>query len=652
MLWNDGLDESVRRIAEAHHSPLRLWASPGTGKTLALIQGVARLLKEGHDAHRILAITFTRTAAHDLVVKLQDLNVPGCDNVHASTLHSFCLSTLRRQQVLELTGRVPRPLLRPSAKKKFEVGFVLQDFPDRFKGARARDKRLRAFESGWARLQSDEPGWAQDPIDKDFEQELLGWLQFHKAMLIGELVPVTLSYLRNNPACHERSAFVHVLVDEYQDLNKAEQVLIDLLADDRNLVVAGDDDQSIYSFKFAHPEGIIEFPENHPGTYTAPLAESLRCPTKVIEMANCLISKNDRPDSTRRIQPAPEAQLGEVDIVQWTSLEEEAKGLAEVIQLFVRDGGVASGSVLVLAPRRVIGYEIRDVLQSLQVDAHSFFPEEALDSEKAQERFTLLTLLANPRDRVALRCWLGFGDPSLRKDAYASIRQYCEQNGTEPWDVLEGLESGSLSIAGANELVGRFSELKSGLARLQGMEINLLIDELFPDGESEVETIRNLALEAMNSCSDAPELREELRVSITQPELPSEGDFVRIMSLHKGKGLTADLVVVAGCINGFIPYADEGLTLSEQQRQLEEQRRLFYMAITRTTYYLILSSFVEMDARVAHRMQAKIGRHIGRDKVGTIASQFLAELGKSAPQPIRGEELLNKLRQENFLNIA
>ncbi|GAG35827.1 unnamed protein product, partial [marine sediment metagenome] len=173
---------------------------------------------------------------------------------------------------------------------------------------RVRDKRLRAFESAWAILQSDEPGWTQDPVDSDFQDELLSWLQFHKAMLIGELVPEALLYLRNNPACEERSAFDHVIVDEYQDLNKAEQVLVDLLAKDRNLVVAGDDDQSVYSFKFAHPEGIIEFPQNHPGTYTEPLAESVRCPTKVIEVANCLISHNSRPDPARCMKPAPGAK--------------------------------------------------------------------------------------------------------------------------------------------------------------------------------------------------------------------------------------------------------------------------------------------------------------------------------------------------------
>jgi superfamily I DNA/RNA helicase len=258
-------------------------------------------------------------------------------------------------------------------------------------------------------------------------------------------------------------------------------------------------------------------------------------------------------------------------------------------------------------------------------------------------------LLVNPKDRVALRCWLGFGDLSLRKEAYTCLREYCEQNGSEPWDVLEDLESGSLSISGIDELVGRFRELKAELARLQGMKISPLIEELFPNGEREVEAIRSLALEAMNSCSDVFGLCEDLRVCITQPELPSEGDYVHVMSLYKGKGLTADLVVVAGCIEGFVPALLDGKApLAEQQRQLEEQRRLFYMAVTRTTHYLLLSSFTEMDAAEAHRMQAKIGPHIGRDKVRTTASRFFAELGDSAPQSIKGEKLLKRLTAGGF----
>jgi len=592
----------------------------------------------------MLVVTFTRTAAYDLVTKLQSLKVSGCDTVNASTLHGFCFSTLAKERVFQITGRVPRPLLCPSAKNKFEVDFLLHDLPDRFKGLRIKAYRLRAFEAAWARLQSDEPGFAQSPAEVDFQNELLAWLKFHRAMLIGELIPETLSYLRDNPACEERNTFDHVIVDEYQDLNKAEQVLIDLLAEDRNLVVAGDDDQSIYSFKFAHPEGIIEFPEKHPGTHTEPLAESLRCPIQVIEIANSLISHNRRPDSTRCIRPAPTARAGEIHIVQWMSLEEEASGLAQVIRLFISNHNVAPGTILVLAPRRVIAYEIRRHLQNLNINAHSFFPEEALDSDRAKERYTLLTLLANPKDRVALRCWLGFGDPELRKEAYKYLREYCEKSGTEPWHTLENLENGAITIPGTEELVERLRELKAELYKLQGLELGVLVNELFPEGDPQLYTIHGLALEAITSCKNALELREELCERTTQPELPTEGEFVRIMSLHKGKGLTADLVIIPGCVEGFIPTWDENSPLEEEKRQIEEQRRLFYMAITRTTHRAIISSFRRIPSATAHTMRAKFQQYRGRENVQTKASRFMADLGTSAPQPIRGEQFIKRLK--------
>lgn len=645
MSWSDGLDVPMLRIAKAERSPLLVLGGPGTRKTFALMRRVARLLECGQSPSRILVVTFTRTAARDLVTHLQELDVPGCDTVRACTLHSFCFGTLATQGVFLLTSRVPRPLLCPSFKSKFEVDFLLQDLADRFGGMRERLRRLRAFEAAWARLQSDEPGWVQEPVDRDFQQQLLAWLRFHEAMLVGELVPVTLSYLRSNPQCEERNAFDHVVVDEYQDLNKAEQVLVDLLAQGQTLSVAGDADQSIYSFKFAHPEGVTQFVGSHPGTHEETLSVSGRCPRKVVEMANCLISENRRPEPVRPLVPSAAAQAGDIHIVQWRSLEEEAEGLARLIHHIVTESGIAPGRVLVLAPRRVIGYAIRNALQDLHRDAHSFFHEEALEPGKAQERFTLLTLLGNGRDPVALRCWLGFGSPSLRRNAYARLRQHCEQGGSSPWDVLEDLESGRLDIPRTGELMNKFRELKVELSRLRENDLSALIGHLFPEGDPELEAIRGLALEVSGSCSDVRELREELRVRVTQPELPSEGDYVRIMSLHKAKGLTADFVVIAGCIEGFIPTRDDRLSKAEQERQLEEQRRLFYVAITRPTRCLVLSSFTDISAADAYKMGARI-RHRGRNRGKTIASGFLGELGPSAPRPMRGQQLLIMLGAE------
>ena len=120
--------------------------------------------------------------------------------------------------------------------------------------------------------------------------------------MVGEVVPESLRYLRENPASEERAAFDHVLVDEYQDLNRAEQVLLDLLAEGGTLTVIGDENQSIYSFKFAHPDGISNFHETHPGTHDETLDECRRCPELVIKLAN-------QPDGLekqhKRCQAAP-----------------------------------------------------------------------------------------------------------------------------------------------------------------------------------------------------------------------------------------------------------------------------------------------------------------------------------------------------------
>jgi len=184
---------------------------------------------------------------------------------------------------------------------------------------------------------------------------------------------------------------------------------------------------------------------------------------------------------------------------------------------------------------------------------------------------------------------------------------------------------------------------------LQFIDLNLLVDKLFPENDADLQLIRESALDVVDYCADPSRLREELRIKITQPTLPSEGDCVRIMSLHKAKGLTADLVVVAGCIEGFIPYIADRLPFAEQERLLEEQRCLFYVAVTRTTQYLILSSFTHMDAAEAHRMRARI-RRPRRTVVQTIPSRFLQELGPTTPKAVSGQELLTELTASWCLN--
>jgi DNA helicase-2/ATP-dependent DNA helicase PcrA len=313
MAWDDGLVGAARNIAATENSPLRVMAGPGTGKSFAMKRRVARLLENGQTPERILAVTFTRNAAFSLVNDLRALEIPGCEEIWAGTLHGYCFGLLSQKAVFDYLGRVARPIVtfQKSGVLQFEGRAMLEDLTvdKEFGPKRDCTKRIRAFEAAWARLQSDEPGWPQDNVDREFQTALVSWLTFHKAMLIGELVPEALRYLRNNPACEARSSFDHVIVDEYQDLNRAEQELIRLLAGDSAVAIVGDVDQSIYSFRHANPEGIEGYHEDNPGTHDEVLDECRRCPLSVVSIADRLIRHN-HPAAACGFDPRPEILRG------------------------------------------------------------------------------------------------------------------------------------------------------------------------------------------------------------------------------------------------------------------------------------------------------------------------------------------------------
>jgi|CXWL01.1.fsa_nt_gi superfamily I DNA/RNA helicase len=634
MSWDDGLTGTPRNIAATDENPLRVMAGPGTGKSFAMKRRVARLLESGQDPHRVLAVTFTRNAAASLVSDLHALGIANCEKVRVGTLHAFCFGLLSQQEVFNYLGRVPRPVVTfaKSGVLQFEGGVMLDDLiaAGAFGSRSDCTRRIRAFEAAWARLQSEVPGWPQDPVDRQFQAALTSWLRFHRAILIGELVPEALRFLRNNPAAAVRSAFDHVIVDEYQDLNKAEQDLIDLLAGEGSTAIVGDVDQSIYRFRHANPEGIEAFQQQHPTTHDETLDECRRCPTRVVSIADHLIRHNHPDVASPRLQPKLGNPAGQVHIIQWAGIEEEAQGVAAYVEALVSNGHYAPGDILVLTPRRLIGYGIRDRIEKAGVAVHSFYHEEALESAAAQRVFALLSLLVDPEDRVALRWWLGEGSPSSRKNACQRLRQHCEAVGISPKAALEALDQGALTLAGVGELVKKYRELKAILASLAGQAVSQVVDALLPAGSDDCSVLREVAMLALPQLEHVSDLFDKIKTHITQPEMPEEGEFVRVMSLHKSKGLTSKVAIVAGCTEGLIPFQDDEQSPAEQDAVLREQRRLFYVVITRSTEVLVLSSAARMERKLAWKIGVRL--QPGQAATGnTIASRFLGELGPTAP---------------------
>lgn len=631
MAWNDGLNGQGLEIAASEERRIRVIAGPGSGKTFTLMRRIARLLESGIDPKKILLVTFTRTAAQDLKKELSKLGVPGVEEIRAGTLHSFCYRILLRDSVLQITGRNPRPLFN------YELDFAIADLQKKIGlGKRDISKKIRAFEAAWARLQSDNPGWPEKEDDKKFQDVLINYLRFHKAMLIGEVIPETLRYLRSNPQADERTEFDHLFVDEFQDLNKAEQELISLLAEKGNYMIIGDEDQSIYEiFRNSHPEGIRTFHLSHANTKDYPLSVCRRCPTDIVKAADTLIQNNLNRDK-RNLIPREENPQGKIHSIQWPTFSDERDGIVEFISRRIKEG-VKPGDILLMCPRREIGYALKEKLINSGIEAHSFFTEEMFENVNAQKSMTLLNLLTNNYDRVALRCWLGFDSTTSNVSGYSYLSDYAIANKKEPFDVLQDLSDGKLTLKYSGHSIEKFKELKKLLEEFSKYKVSEIIEKLFPKTEEWAYPFIEMLEELNDDENEVKDIQSTVLNSAINPEMPLDVDYVRIMSIHKSKGLTSEISIVCGVIEGLVPRIDSELNGEEATRHIEEQRRLFFVGITRPKQELVVSSVARIPKTLAYTMGVKVPWTLSKD-TKAIASSFLTQLGKTFPDPIAASD--------------
>jgi len=637
--WDDDLDGPHLRIAASGAARVGVLAGPGTGKTkYGLMRRVARLLTEGVPGDRVLLISFTRVAAADLRDKVAELEVVGAEEVRATTLHAYCLRLLQRDSILALSGRNPRILL------DHEKDLMLRDIGGGFGTIHDRRKLLEALLAGWARLATEHPGVALEDEDRSFERKVIRWLNIHRAMLIGEVVPIARRYLSTNPAAEELDAFDHLVIDEYQDLNALEQDLLEVLATNaESLCVAGDDDQSIYSVRYANPLGIRNFLAR-PDVETHDIAVCGRSPANVVYMANSLIEQAPRR-SKPPLEPLFPNRQGEVSIVQWPDDLSEVDGIASAIADDVYRRGIEPGDILVLTNWRRLGQRIRDRVIDLNIPVRSYFTEEILDSDASREALALLRLAIDAADRPAMRVLVGLEEQSGRTSAYQRLLEYCYSHALEPSDVLSRLAAGRhLDGLRVPALVERFRLAMHRVERLRKLELSDLVDELFPADDDTLAELRGIALDSLGVAEKPGDVLDDVVLAVTQDDVPQHPNFVRIMSLHKSKGLTADTVYIVGAVDGILPTVTS-TDPAEIQDAIAEGRRLFYVAITRAVKELVISTSRTMDRADAYarrvNFEPSTTRRLGdRVTIRTIASPYIAELGPSAPRGERGSSWL------------
>ena len=575
--WLEGIDGAdAQKLIESNSQVIRVVAGPGSGKTTCLKSRIQKLImKDNIDPSKIFVGTFTRAIAKELRDKIDK-------QVKVSTLHSFAYEQLRNY---------------PEACQEMKLRFLLQceensmlydikDAVPEINKHSDRRKALRKWQASIARR--------TEYSDAKLSTAVRDWLLRHGAMLIEDVGRLCVTALESKDI--PPGSFDYVVIDEYQDLTAVEQELVKLIwSKNGALTVMGDDDQSIYSFRFNYPLGLEKFRNDWKdwGDFEdLKFIYNFRCGKEILEIANVMMVQ---AGSTKEPMIAMRPRAGKRIVVTWASLEEEIAGLAKYIRTH------ANETFLVLVPRRFIGYSLADAIGE---DAKTSFSEQILEHPIAQESFTTASLLADPVDFVATRAYLSFhGKKPIHAQCYNTESYVRLPQDTGGHELLRRIANDEIEVSGMGKSnIKKRAKLAVELIE-RSLESNDIIDLLFDDAlanqESDDKKSRRLAesLREIHSAAhellaqqDTPDLSEMMaalrykiatRAPLRSSELPNPR--VQIMTLHSAKGLEADNVVVAGVVNQFMPG------LKTDLQDIKEQQRLLYVAVTRAKDSLIIS---------------------------------------------------------------
>lgn len=297
-----------------------------------------------------------------------------------------------------------------------------------------------------------------------------------------------------------------------------------------------------------------------------------------------------------------------------------------------------------LVQRKRAARVILDALKAAGAPAKSYYEESQLETDDAQAHFAGFKLLLKKNDRVALRYLLGVGSPNFRATAYAKVRAHCEQAGDTPWEALEKMSNGILTLPHTKPLIEHFEQVRDILAGLEPFkdDVPKLIDELLPANNAAISELRQLALSVAPDVKDADELFSAMMKEITQPDIPPEVKEVRVMSLHKSKGLSSPYVFIARCVQGVLPRIPKPETPKAlADAALEEARRLFFVGITRVKAgdghvgSVFISYPKEMGTSTAKQLDIPFTK-VNYGMAQLSPSIFIQELGPAAPNPVVG----------------
>jgi len=595
--WLEALNREQKKAVIHEKAPLLILAGAGSGKTRVVTTRIAYLVEQmGFNPWSILAVTFTNKAAAEMRERVGQM-VPEAEGVMIKTFHSFGAWLLRRNGA---------PLGLKSSFTIYDDDDTLGLLKSLFEGIPRNELKLLARNISRAKDECLTPEDDLGHISADPEFHL-NYAKYEQRLReignadFGDLISLSKRLLEENEEIRSRirQRFRVILVDEYQDSNRAQfQLLQQLTATDTWLCVVGDDDQSIYRFRGAEVENILTFQDHFPGTEVIKLEENYRSTGHILAVASHVVGHNEGrlgKNLWTRQEEGVKPRLAYLD-----NQEEEAAFCARLF----RDGRWGSSAILYRtnAQSRVFEKVLRrEGIPYRLVGTVSFYSRE-----EVKDSLAYMSFLSNPADEIAFRRIInkparGIGAVSLKKILYGGGASLVVSDLYEALSRSESLLRGKAQ-KGAKALRETLDELKESLGQEEnlGLFLKNLIDrtgllEYYreQDRAESTQRVRNLE-ELVSAATEYPSSPEGLTeflelIELDQNALEEEEtdlNRVTLITMHNTKGLEFDRVVISGLEEGLFPRGG----VYDDEEEIEEERRLFYVSITRARKELYLTS--------------------------------------------------------------
>jgi DNA helicase II / ATP-dependent DNA helicase PcrA len=604
----EGLNEPQREAVLHGDGPLLILAGAGSGKTRVLTHRIANLVGSGAARPgEILAITFTNKAAGEMRERVEALVGGRARAMWVMTFHSACARMLRSD----------------AQRLGYTRGFTIYDEQDSLRLVKACIEELdvdpkRFAPRGIRRQISDAKNALLDAeayrlkVSSFFEQTAADVYELYEkrlhaanAMDFDDLLfrCVNLFELFEEVRDRYRRSFRHVLVDEYQDTNRAQYRWLQLLTEEhRNLAVVGDDDQSIYRFRGADIRNILEFERDFPDAEVIKLEQNYRSTQTILNAANSVIA-NNRSRKSKSLW----SELGEGDPVHVRELEDEhaeARFVVSEIERLVDEGG-SRDDMAVFYRTHAQARVLEDMLVRYGVSYQVLGGPRFYERAEIKDALAYLTLLVNPSDTVAFGRVVNSPRRGIGATSQGRIVGYANTVGEPVWDVAATPESVPALAPAAVKAVGRFMSVMERLREraTNGAGVGDLLQETLDEtgytdalraertieAQGRLENLEELVgvgreYDATADEGSVEEFLQQIALFSEQDNLRDEQGLLTLMTLHNAKGLEFDTVFVIGLEDGVFPHMR-----AIEAGDVEEERRLCYVGVTRAQRELYLT---------------------------------------------------------------